>query len=415
MPRVTNLARAAVNDSEECERDRPEAITLYLPSSLTATERAMLPAVYRLVEKETRLRIAQLWDLLFQLRRLLRSRTSLYNQKKAIALGQRENTRASAVLTSFNDKIHRVADQYRAVRTALLTLDPDGDWKSQLLPLAQSDVQGPDASGDDPPEHNHKRRNPRARPSEGRRQFSWIWLTPGALAKRQQRTNNRDAPEIHESRDDAPAETHEDDVTHGDDADDADVEESIVDNSTPDPDVSVTLKVEWCKAFTRAERWTEEKELVREEMRRTLAYCDWKASWWREQMTRRTDTTSAIADGVRAYAVKQSTVWDGLALSFAKQWAPLHQKLKLPYDWPAKYASVLATSATATTDTQHADPPLPSTSTSTQLPLDSNVTEGGEDSVPALVRVDGQTDATEVDLDEIGLDRDGEDDDYDNE
>ena len=42
------------------------------------------------------------------------------------------------------------------------------------------------------------------------------------------------------------------------------------------------LRVIWARGKACAERWTEEVALLLEEMRRTLAYCEFKARWWRE-------------------------------------------------------------------------------------------------------------------------------------
>ncbi|KAF8183464.1 hypothetical protein K438DRAFT_1974947 [Mycena galopus ATCC 62051] len=40
------------------------------------------------------------------------------------------------------------------------------------------------------------------------------------------------------------------------------------------------LRIEWARARTRAWRWTEQVDLVEEEMRRVLQFLDWKAEWW---------------------------------------------------------------------------------------------------------------------------------------
>lgn len=39
------------------------------------------------------------------------------------------------------------------------------------------------------------------------------------------------------------------------------------------------VRVEWMKARARSMRWTEELNLLPEEMRRTIAYHRWKADW----------------------------------------------------------------------------------------------------------------------------------------
>lgn len=100
---------------------------------------------------------------------------------------------------------------------------------------------------------------------------------------------------------------------------------------------SEILRVIWARGKARGDRWTEEVVIVLEEMRRTLAYCNWKQNWWRERLNRRTIPTE-VMDGVAAYALKQSDIWITLAESFASMWAPLIRDYNLPADWPPPYS-----------------------------------------------------------------------------
>ncbi|KAG1786540.1 uncharacterized protein HD556DRAFT_1449630 [Suillus plorans] len=43
------------------------------------------------------------------------------------------------------------------------------------------------------------------------------------------------------------------------------------------------IHIEWCKSRARALWWSEEVELLREEMRRVLEFFAWQAAWWDEQ------------------------------------------------------------------------------------------------------------------------------------
>ena len=43
---------------------------------------------------------------------------------------------------------------------------------------------------------------------------------------------------------------------------------------------STALRIEWCKARARAQRWSEEVRLLLEEMRRVLQFLQWKALVW---------------------------------------------------------------------------------------------------------------------------------------
>ncbi|TDL19233.1 hypothetical protein BD410DRAFT_702445, partial [Rickenella mellea] len=94
------------------------------------------------------------------------------------------------------------------------------------------------------------------------------------------------------------------------------------------------MRVEWVKSKARAERWDEEVTLVTEEMRRTLAFLEWRAKWWEGQVHRRAlavgdiqqpqarPVTSDIFSGLRAYALKQAAIQRALARCFAILWVP---------------------------------------------------------------------------------------------
>jgi hypothetical protein len=74
------------------------------------------------------------------------------------------------------------------------------------------------------------------------------------------------------------------------------------------------------KSKARADRWNEEVQLVKEEMRRMLAFLEWKAAQWTEEGDRDLDVRSDIADGIRAYAAKQAYINRALAHSFKMRW-----------------------------------------------------------------------------------------------
>lgn len=75
-------------------------------------------------------------------------------------------------------------------------------------------------------------------------------------------------------------------------------------------DLIIDLRVEWLRCRTRAARWKEEVQLLEEEMRRSIEYCRWKASWWEEQANRRARVTPSmlphVAEGIAAYAFEQA-------------------------------------------------------------------------------------------------------------
>jgi hypothetical protein len=146
----------------------PENIPLHLPSSI-------LPSLWTagcspgLVDKETRLRLAQADDGLNELRRQLRISATLIDYKKEQhSSSQRMSTRARSLLSRFHDKTHRAAERYTAAFNALSVLDPGGDWTVRLKYLDHSkDLRSP-------------RRDPDEDPNENRRELSWIWLVQRA-------------------------------------------------------------------------------------------------------------------------------------------------------------------------------------------------------------------------------------------
>lgn len=97
------------------------------------------------------------------------------------------------------------------------------------------------------------------------------------------------------------------------------------------------LRVEWSKSHARSERWAEEVECLEEEMRRVLAYFEWKAEWWLQQGGLRANEGEDMQEALNAYAVKQAQVlWD-MGDSFANQWYPLLVSQGIDPKWPSRY------------------------------------------------------------------------------
>lgn len=82
----------------------------------------------------------------------------------------------------------------------------------------------------------------------------------------------------------------------------------------------IALRIQWCKARARAMRWSEEVLMLREEMRRVLAFLSWHEVWWDQQALRRTDLPSEVTEGLAAYAYKQAHMRRKIRTSFDKLW-----------------------------------------------------------------------------------------------
>jgi hypothetical protein len=82
------------------------------------------------------------------------------------------------------------------------------------------------------------------------------------------------------------------------------------------------LRLQWCRARARALRWSEEVCLIKEEMRRVLAYSSWFGQWWMDQATRhrREGLRNPLSEGLSAYAFRQANIRFQMREYFANLW-----------------------------------------------------------------------------------------------
>lgn len=291
---------------------RPEHAHLWLPSAIPKNMwlSACLPG---LPEKEKRLRVAQADDALADLRRQLRVSATVRDFKRVNIGGtsQREGTRTNIVLDRFRQKIERTKARYRAAYAALAQLDPGGEWTARLQELKEDDVRSPHRDHDDEELRSKKKKAKQNRPSEGRRELSWIWLRQGPGGRP---TEALSADEI------------------------SDGEPLIsVSLSYLETDPVADMRAEWAWMKARADRWSEEVIWLVEEMRRILQYFCWRATWWKRRRALRKDANPAVARGLQAYSEKQAYLINALAHSFAQKWYPLHQKHAIDVQWPSEF------------------------------------------------------------------------------
>ncbi|KAJ8468439.1 hypothetical protein ONZ45_g17240 [Pleurotus djamor] len=89
-----------------------------------------------------------------------------------------------------------------------------------------------------------------------------------------------------------------------------------------DESVGSALRLEWTKSMARAKRWDEEVNLVVEEMRRTIAYLEWKRmEWYRTSANGRRSTCPHLNEGLGAYGYRQAAVFLALKDKFISMWA----------------------------------------------------------------------------------------------
>ncbi|KAG2338577.1 hypothetical protein BDR05DRAFT_1004149 [Suillus weaverae] len=83
-----------------------------------------------------------------------------------------------------------------------------------------------------------------------------------------------------------------------------------------------SVRIEWCKSRVRASRWSEEVELLREEMRRVLQFFAWQRARWEEWGKDCIGECAADIEGLQVYAARQANIRQRLADHFHILWAP---------------------------------------------------------------------------------------------
>jgi len=269
----------AAGDLDEFEESKPELWSLFLPSQLSKDNR--LSCHKGVTETELALRLAQARDNLVDLRRLRRTLRSMkmFYRSNIVGEGQKTQTKSRASESVVTVRINRAVRRYRLAYAALLSLDPTGDWRKEFQELTDKDNRGP---GKELGEKGV---------GDGRYAMSWIWTSGG---------------------------------DHADDSSDQQVNE--------------TVRHEWMTCRARADRWREELDLLQEEMRRVIAFLEWKSGWWVGKVGSRSSSAAAdIQHGVDAYARKQANTYHLLAVSLANQWLPHLLEWKLDITWAKVY------------------------------------------------------------------------------
>ena len=269
----------------------PESTTLFFPS-LLPPEIRQLPELKEVCDAERCLREPQSYDALADVRRLRRIIQGLWQFKKlnVSGTGNRPNTRMLGMYTRIEYKLQRAANRYRIAYSALLALDPNGAWKERLKELKPTDLRGPGRDPDNPED---------AKTSNGRFTPSWIWLVPRPP---------------HEKGD----------------------------NQTED-EFNDSMRAEWAQTRARMSRWGEELLILQEEMRRVLAFFEWKATWWLEQGNRRQGLEPSVHVGIVAYAHKQATIFSRMAARCATYWLPVMEQYGIIPTWAGRYNHKLGT------------------------------------------------------------------------
>ncbi|KAJ7744427.1 hypothetical protein DFH07DRAFT_963653 [Mycena maculata] len=268
-------ALEAEEDRRDAELPPPKAedVKLFLPSELQTEEmeegcRKGLPTM------EGRLREGQCRDALVQLRSRLHAKRHLITFRNTEVVGQRASTRAHTLI----ERVDAAAAKYQRARDALIALRGRAACED-IHELKAADIQLDEEREADAKARKKLgaigsskwRQQGMALLSRDRR-LSWIWTEGGGPGVSEQ--------ELHDS-----------------------------------------VRVEWSKAKARKERWEEEVELLREEMKRVLRFLRWRGMWWETRRgIRREGVPAEVVAGLQAYAARQASIHREITRRFKRMW-----------------------------------------------------------------------------------------------
>ncbi|KAJ7683477.1 hypothetical protein B0H14DRAFT_2422415 [Mycena olivaceomarginata] len=197
-----------------------------------------------------------------ELRQLLLVRMAKWKHKDAFTRGVAANMRAKTVIDAAEDNIWRTAAEYRAAQLALVNLGPvlkETEWKLKLQLLAPDDGRAATEE---------------MRKKQEERPVSWIWLS------------------------------------------------QLTDEEGSQGGMVEALRLEWAKSRARAWRWTEEVDLLEQEMDQVLRFLWWKEAWWTKLRDQHPSVVedSMLGEGFAAYTQRQSEIQRHLRLRFEGNW-----------------------------------------------------------------------------------------------
>ncbi|KAF8171891.1 hypothetical protein BJ912DRAFT_1025110 [Pholiota molesta] len=262
--READLSSATAKNGGVPPEPKVEKIALYLPSIL---DDAQVTVPNKFYEYEWRLCEGQAYGALHDIRQNYRIKTHFIKHKTRFSRGVAQNTRSSATINTTQAKIIYAATKYRIARAALLQLASKSgidkvcppNWQENLKELRDQDLRGMSEG--------------LTGQTEGRRTLSWIWLAEGVK-------EGEDNEQMHEA-----------------------------------------LRIEWCHMRARVMRWSEEVQLLQEEMRRVLAFLEWQSEWWRKcggDLSHVVDPV--IKEGMIAYRERQASIRLALRDRFQNLW-----------------------------------------------------------------------------------------------
>lgn len=236
------LLRGA-SDDRDTSTLSPWSIPLYLPSDSLET---MDCYDLRLARYEFQFRIAQAESALKSLRGLLLYQAHMLNSKKAYTSGTTANTRSNSLIQDISDRISIDVEKYKKIRIRLTRLwgklklgdltelKDEANWEHVLLELKPEDVAGVTSME-------------QLGLGEGDKTLTWIWTVAGT---------GHDTSEV----------------------------------------ANTALRIEFCRARARAQRWQEECLLLAEEMKRVERFFAWDANRWKKRASSFERSINTVTD-----------------------------------------------------------------------------------------------------------------------
>ncbi|KAK7059400.1 hypothetical protein R3P38DRAFT_2495701, partial [Favolaschia claudopus] len=267
------IAQEEARRDPEAAAPRAEHAKLYMPHELSEAERGA-GCVHGLSEMEAKLRVAQSSAALTVLRGRLHAKRHFITFRNDHLTGQKKTTKAHSLIEQLGERVNASANKYRKGYEALIVLKGK-DFAPHFRELKNDDIRLDSDNGDTALlamlGSGRGARAPRNAPGQSKRLMSWIWT-----------------------------------VFEGSGDDERDLHDSV--------------RVEWSRAKARKARWEEEVKLLEEEMRRSLRYLEWQATWWESRQESRLEVSSDLKAALRAYALKQAWFHRRIRDFFKSQW-----------------------------------------------------------------------------------------------
>ncbi|THU85159.1 hypothetical protein K435DRAFT_869556 [Dendrothele bispora CBS 962.96] len=292
----------------------PEEVKLWLLSDILAARREEV-CVVGLVEVEDKLRTAQLNDCIHNLRHTLRVKSHMVLFKNKNIVGQRPGLRSRAIIDRVFERVKNIANRYRVLREAKKRLVGSGAWEEILQELKNSDVHS----------YRDQERLPVNSGRRGTNEDTWE-PEENPRPEREERNDGDGIDLWTEVRDIQRGAGHRvDRVATGETRrGNSWIWTSGLGISLQDgaDDENEVCRAEWCRSRARAQRAKEEVMLLKEEMKRTGLYLEWKEKWWKERVgVRSAERDAPLCEGLDAYAYKKAKHERQLLHSFREEWS----------------------------------------------------------------------------------------------